>query len=125
MRRSLSFTIYPCFIEFLFFRRRAPGLSCHRSKAFSAARSFHEFWIFFGKEPRVGNRLRLTVSWFPFSPSPPPPRFPPRTARSGPATAAGEDHSNLSENGRVEMALQETFWAVRFGVFVDRFGIPW
>ena len=31
----------------------------------------------------------------------------------------------LAENGTVEMALQETFWAVRFGVLVDRFGIPW
>jgi PhnB protein len=31
----------------------------------------------------------------------------------------------LEENGTVEMPLQETFWAVRFGVLVDRFGIPW
>ena len=31
----------------------------------------------------------------------------------------------LAENGTVEMALQETFWAVRFSVLVDRFGIPW
>jgi PhnB protein len=31
----------------------------------------------------------------------------------------------LAENGTVEMALQETFWAVRFGVLVDQFGIPW
>ena len=31
----------------------------------------------------------------------------------------------LTEIGTVEMALQETFWAVRFGVLVDRFGIPW
>ena len=31
----------------------------------------------------------------------------------------------LSEKGTVEMALQETFWAIRFGVLVDRFGIPW
>ena len=31
----------------------------------------------------------------------------------------------LAERGTVEMALQETFWAVRFGVLVDRFGIPW
>jgi len=31
----------------------------------------------------------------------------------------------LAENGTVEMALQETFWAVRFGVLVDRFGISW
>lgn len=31
----------------------------------------------------------------------------------------------LSENGTVQFPLQETFWAVRFGVLVDRFGIPW
>ena len=31
----------------------------------------------------------------------------------------------LAENGKVEMELQETFWAARFGVVVDRFGIPW
>jgi len=31
----------------------------------------------------------------------------------------------LAENGRVEMPLQETFWAIRFGMLVDRFGIPW
>jgi PhnB protein len=31
----------------------------------------------------------------------------------------------LSENGKVTMALQETFWAKRFGMFTDRFGIQW
>jgi PhnB protein len=31
----------------------------------------------------------------------------------------------LAENGRVGMPLQQTFWAKRFGVLVDRFGIPW
>ena len=31
----------------------------------------------------------------------------------------------LAENGTVQMALQETFWAVRFGALVDQFGIPW
>ena len=31
----------------------------------------------------------------------------------------------LAENGAVQMALQETFWAARFGMLVDRFGIPW
>ena len=30
----------------------------------------------------------------------------------------------LAENGTVRMPLQETFWAVRFGMLVDRFGIP-
>jgi|SRR5436309_14712024 PhnB protein len=31
----------------------------------------------------------------------------------------------LAEEGRIEMPLQETFWAVRFGALVDRFGIVW
>jgi PhnB protein len=31
----------------------------------------------------------------------------------------------LSENGTVRMPIQKTFWATRFGVVVDRFGIPW
>jgi len=31
----------------------------------------------------------------------------------------------LAENGKIEMPLQETFWAGRFGALVDRFGIPW
>ena len=31
----------------------------------------------------------------------------------------------LAENGRQTMPIAETFWAVRFGMLVDRFGIPW
>ena len=31
----------------------------------------------------------------------------------------------LSENGTIQMPLQQTFWATRFGMLVDRFGIPW
>ena len=31
----------------------------------------------------------------------------------------------LAENGMVQMPLQETFWAFRFGVLVDQFSIPW
>lgn len=31
----------------------------------------------------------------------------------------------LSEGGQVHMPLQETFWAQRFGMLADRFGIPW
>jgi PhnB protein len=31
----------------------------------------------------------------------------------------------LSECGTVQLPLQKTFWAIRFGVLVDRFGIPW
>jgi PhnB protein len=31
----------------------------------------------------------------------------------------------LSEKGTVQMPIQETFWAARFGMLVDQFGIPW
>jgi len=31
----------------------------------------------------------------------------------------------LSQDGRVVMPLEKRFWAERFGVVVDRFGIPW
>ena len=31
----------------------------------------------------------------------------------------------LAEGGTVQMPLQETFWAVGFGMLVDRFRIPW
>ena len=31
----------------------------------------------------------------------------------------------LAKNGRVVLPLEKTFWAERFGMVVDRFGIPW
>lgn len=31
----------------------------------------------------------------------------------------------LAENGSVQMPLQQTFWAARFGMVTDRFGTPW
>jgi len=41
-------------------------------------------------------------------------------------TAEGERIFNaLSENGTVQMPYQQTFWATRFGMLTDRFGIPW
>ncbi|MBW5799936.1 VOC family protein [Halomonas elongata] len=33
--------------------------------------------------------------------------------------------SVLSAGGQVEMPLQQTHWAIRFGMLVDRFGTPW
>jgi PhnB protein len=33
--------------------------------------------------------------------------------------------SALSEGATVQMPLQETFWAQRFGSLRDKFGIPW
>jgi PhnB protein len=31
----------------------------------------------------------------------------------------------LARDGKVAVPLEKTFWAARFGVLVDRFGIPW
>ncbi len=31
----------------------------------------------------------------------------------------------LAENGTVQMPIQETFWAQRYGMLVDQFGTPW
>ncbi|MBK9313784.1 MAG: VOC family protein [Acidobacteria bacterium] len=31
----------------------------------------------------------------------------------------------LAENGKVNMPLQQTFWAKKFGMLIDQFGIPW
>ncbi len=31
----------------------------------------------------------------------------------------------LAKDGRVRMPIKETFWAARFGMLVDQFGIPW
>ena len=33
--------------------------------------------------------------------------------------------NELAAGGKVEMPLQKTFWAAKFGMLVDRFGIPW
>jgi PhnB protein len=32
---------------------------------------------------------------------------------------------DLSEGAQVRMPLSPTFWAIRFGMLVDRFGTPW
>jgi len=34
-------------------------------------------------------------------------------------------YHELRAGGRVVMPLEKTFWAERFGMVVDRFGIPW
>jgi len=39
--------------------------------------------------------------------------------------AAERIFQSLARDGSVQMPLQATFWAVRFGMLVDRFGIPW
>ena len=33
--------------------------------------------------------------------------------------------NGLAQGGSIQMPLQQTFWAAKFGMLVDRFGIPW
>ena len=40
-------------------------------------------------------------------------------------TEAESIFGELAKGGRVVMPLEKTFWAARFGMVVDRFGIPW
>jgi PhnB protein len=41
------------------------------------------------------------------------------------AAEADRIFRTLAENGEVQLPLQETFWALRFGMFTDQFGTPW
>jgi PhnB protein len=41
------------------------------------------------------------------------------------AAEADRIFAALAEGGTVQMPIQETFWALRFGMLVDRFGTPW
>ncbi len=41
------------------------------------------------------------------------------------ATEVDRIFNALAEGGTVQLPLQETFWAFRFGMLVDRFGTPW
>ncbi|MGC1871630.1 MAG: VOC family protein [Acidobacteriaceae bacterium] len=34
-------------------------------------------------------------------------------------------YAALSANGKIHMAIQQTFWATRFAMFTDKFGTPW
>ena len=40
-------------------------------------------------------------------------------------TEAERIFHELAKEGRVAVPLEKTFWAARFGMVVDRFGIPW
>ena len=41
------------------------------------------------------------------------------------AADADRIFADLANGGRVVLPLEKTFWAERFGMVVDRFGIPW
>ena len=41
------------------------------------------------------------------------------------AAEAERIFNTLAQNGTVQVPLQETFWALRFGMLIDQFGTPW
>jgi len=41
------------------------------------------------------------------------------------ASDADRIFGELAEGGRVVVPIEKTFWAERFGMVVDRFGVPW
>ena len=43
----------------------------------------------------------------------------------GDAAEADRIFKTLAEKGVVQMPVQETFWALRFGMLVDQYGTPW
>lgn len=47
------------------------------------------------------------------------------TINVGEPAEADRIFAALAEGGKVELPIQETFWAKRYGITVDRFGVPW
>lgn len=47
------------------------------------------------------------------------------SVETGDMERAEQLFAKLSEGGSVRMPMQETFWAQRFGMCSDRFGVPW
>jgi len=43
----------------------------------------------------------------------------------GPLNPAVDPYAAFSDQAKVTMPLQETFWAARFGMLTDRFGVNW
>jgi PhnB protein len=87
-----------------------------------------------GSDPAFANKImhiRMSLGAFTLMGSDAPPqRF---SQPQGFSVSIGTDDpaeadrifAGLSEGGRIDMPIQETFWAQRFGMCVDRFGIPW
>jgi PhnB protein len=45
--------------------------------------------------------------------------------RPNDAAEAERIFNALAEDGTVQIPIRQTFWALRFGMVVDRFGMPW
>jgi PhnB protein len=55
----------------------------------------------------------------------PPPRGFAVTLTPGTVEEAERVFAALADGGTITMAIGPTFWAERFGMLVDRFGVPW
>ena len=47
------------------------------------------------------------------------------TLNTGEPAEAERVFAALAENAKIQMPIQQTFWAARFGMLVDQFGTPW
>ena len=74
-------------------------------------------------------RIRVGDSTLMASDAPPDHFSPPKgfsvTIQATDPAKAERIFGQLAEGGSVLMPIQQTFWAARFGMLVDRFGIPW
>ncbi|MGY6564452.1 MAG: VOC family protein [Halomonadaceae bacterium] len=75
---------------------------------------------------RIGDQTLMASDNAPFCPAP-------YEGIKGTSISVGVDSveqaeklfNALADNGNVQMPLEETFWAHRFGMLVDKFGVAW
>ena len=84
--------------------------------------------------PELANRImhaRLVVKGIPImGADAPPDRYKPAAGFMvnigvGEPAEAERVFAGLADGGTVVMPMQGTFWAHRFGMLIDKFGIPW
>jgi predicted 3-demethylubiquinone-9 3-methyltransferase (glyoxalase superfamily) len=88
-----------------------------------------DLWFVLGKRFLAANRRLKNLGSSPDASHPPgryeqPQGFSVSLQVKDPAEAERIFHA-LAKDGKVQMPIQQTFWAARFGMVVDRFGIPW
>jgi PhnB protein len=73
---------------------------------------------------RVGDRFVMGSDWMSEEPFPGTQGFRVNINVDEPV-AAERIFTALSEGGKITMPMSKTFWAKRFGMVTDRFGVPW
>jgi PhnB protein len=81
------------------------------------------------KSKIMHGRILVGDVWLMASDAPPDRHKPPQgisvSVNIDTAEEAERVFHGLAEKGTVTMPIGETFWATRFGMLVDQFGIPW